>query len=201
MVLTEVCDVPPRFRAAAPVPTCPLTEIVERGVSRHVHVVDLVGLQVRRVGLDDDGAAVDPVAHVHLLGDALEDGRQRLVDGVEADQAAAARVDVDVLLGVAGEREKQFLHRHLVHHHAVGGGLGSGLGRRSEGRGRGDRRQDALLLARRGHRLRADVPFGWRDRRLVGAACGRQQWRAAPGTRRTDSGATRQARRGAHGRI
>ena len=35
------------------------------------------------------------------------------IDGVKADQAAKPWMDVYVLLGVAGQGKKQFLHRHF----------------------------------------------------------------------------------------
>ena len=112
-------------------------------VPAHVDVVDLVGLDVRRVGRDQDGPAIQAPAQIPLLRDPVEDRGQRLVDGVEAHQALQARMDVDVLLRVPGQREQQFLDRHLVHHHAVGGQLRLRLGRRR--RRNRHRREDPVL--------------------------------------------------------
>lgn len=38
----------------------------------------------------------------------------------QANQAGETGVDVDVLFGVTGQRQQQFLHRHFMHNNAVG---------------------------------------------------------------------------------
>ena len=103
-------------------------------VAIHVDVIDLVNAQIGRVGHHRQVGAVDFIAHVHLLGDAIEQLRQRLVDGVERDAARDAGMNVDVELGIAREREQQLLHLDVVDHYAIGLGPRSGLGLGQYGR-------------------------------------------------------------------
>ena len=70
--------------------------------------------------------AVEFEAHVDLLGDAGQQLRQRLVDRVERNDAGNPRVDVDIDLGVARQREEQILDLNVVDDDAVGLGLGRG---------------------------------------------------------------------------
>ena len=104
------------------------------GVPGHVHVVDLVIAQVGRVRHHRQIGAIQFEAHVHLLGQAVEDLGQGLVDGVEGHRAADARVDIHVELGVPGQGEQQLLHLDVIHHHRIGLGAGGdpgfGQGRR-----------------------------------------------------------------------
>ena len=101
-------------------------------VAAHVHVIDPVGLEIGRVRNDQNGLAFSAVAHVDLLRDAFQDGRQSFVDRVQRNQPLDTRVHVDILLGVARQGEQQFLYRHFVDHHAVGGNLDLRLGRGHE---------------------------------------------------------------------
>ena len=74
-----------------------------------------------RVRRHDDGVAFRAVAHVDLLGHALEDRRQRFVDRVETHRARSAWDGCRCSASVSrASAKQQFLHRHLVHHDAVG---------------------------------------------------------------------------------
>jgi hypothetical protein len=79
-------------------------------VASDIDVVDLVVLEVGRVGHHRQVRAIEFEAHVHLLGDAGEQLRQRLVDGVEGHQAGEPGVDVHVQLGVTGKGKKQIVN-------------------------------------------------------------------------------------------
>jgi hypothetical protein len=72
-------------------------------------------------------------AHVDLLGDAGQQLRQGLVDGIQGDVAGDAGMDVDIDFGVAGQGKQQVADRHVVDDDAIGFGLagGRGLGRAS----------------------------------------------------------------------
>ena len=74
----------------------------------------------------------DAVAHVDLLAQAVEDGRQRFVDRIQADEPGQPGMDIDVLLGVAREREQQLFYRDFVDDHAVSRRLDGRFGRRHE---------------------------------------------------------------------
>ena len=58
-------------------------------------------LEEGRIRHHDEIRAVQLEAHVDLLGDAGQQLRQGLVDGVERDGAGDAGVNVDIDLGVA----------------------------------------------------------------------------------------------------
>ena len=78
-------------------------------------------------------------------GNAVQNRRQRLVDGIETHQPLQSGVDVDVFLGIPGQREKQLFHGHFVYDHAVRRRFGPRFGRRHIA-ARGDRRKNVLLV-------------------------------------------------------
>jgi hypothetical protein len=84
---------------------------------------------------------VELVAHVDLPRDALQELRQRLVDGVQRHGPGDLGVNVDVDARVAREREEQLLEPHVVDHDAVGFGARRRLGRRQQ-RSEAHRRRD-----------------------------------------------------------
>src|SRR5208282_2574474 len=76
------------------------------GFARYIYIVDLVGFHVRRIGGDDNRGALDAVTYINLLGDAIENRRQGFINGVKTDQPLQIRMNVNVLLAVAGEGEQ-----------------------------------------------------------------------------------------------
>ncbi len=82
---------------------------------RQIDIIDLIDLQVGLVRGDDDRLTFDFITQIHLLGDAIEDARQRLVDGAQGHLAFNAGVDIDVHVGVPGQGKEQIPHRHVGH--------------------------------------------------------------------------------------
>ena len=128
-------------------------------ITRQIDVIDLVILQIRRIGHHRQIGAVKLVAHVDLLGDAGQQLRQGLVNGVQRHVTGNTRMHIDVELGVAGQGKEQILNADIVDHNTVGFGLGPGLGARQG---------HALLHGSRNgatrfrHTFRAQM--GWRGR-------------------------------------
>ena len=80
-------------------------------------------LEEWRIGHHGQIRAIQFKAHVDLLGDAGQQLRQGLVDGIQGDVAANAGVNVDIDFGIAGEGKEQVAHGYIVDDHAVGFGL------------------------------------------------------------------------------
>ena len=148
------------------------------GVAVHQHIVDVIGAQEWRIRHDGQGAVLEFVAHVNLLGDPRHELRQGLVDGVEGDEAFESGVHIDVDLRVTGQREEQLLYRYLADHHRVGFELRGRLGGR-QAEASGDWCGNGCR-GRLGRGAALQMPAGRRLRRHLGACsqkCCGKQWK------------------------
>jgi len=84
-------------------------------VARHVDIVNPVGAQEGRIRHHHQIGAVELPAHVDLFGDAREDLLERLVDGVDGDDAVDPWVDIDIEFGIPSEGEEQILNRNVAY--------------------------------------------------------------------------------------
>ena len=101
-------------------------------ITRHIHVIDLVMFQERRIGHDCEVRAIQFEAHVDLFGNPGQQLRQGLVNGIQGDSAGDPGVNVDISLGVAGQGKEQLANRNVIDDNAVGFCL-AGCARRRQG--------------------------------------------------------------------
>ena len=139
--------------------------------ARHAQITDVIALVIRLVRFDNHGVADARHAKVNLFFKALQNCVQRLVNCINGNHAADARVNVHINLRVARKRKKQIAHRH------IGDDDVKCVGRRRAGEG--GRRDRCLNQRRYALRRRGFVRFGLFQRQMQFAL--RVVRRAAPG--------------------
>ena len=95
-----------------------------RRFAREIYVVHAIGFEVGRIRRHDQRIAFQLVANVHLVGDAIEYGRQGFVDCIQCDHTLDIGVDIDIQLGVTREGKQQLFRGHFGYDHVIGDRFG-----------------------------------------------------------------------------